>query len=250
MQRRRKPKSEPRNIFDKSSGGRPPKSPTKTRRESISEAPRIPKSTTPPPPPVTPKPLRQPKTADEATKPQPKAPKAEPSVEDNTILEEQLLGVTKRSTRGLTESKKKEAVKNDDANPKSSKAQEIIKASKARADAKANVEKTTPKATIPAKKPTRPYRRRKPDFQPAIREKRLDRSRHMEYKYEMRGLLQEIDVAEEHRSALLGSIWAKGERQNIEESKLFISEKEKEGILSEEQVSDLLAIVDDYTIRR
>ena len=66
----------------------------------------------------------------------------------------------------------------------------------------------------------------------------------------MRGLLQQIDVAEEHRSALLGSIWAKGERQNIEESKLFISEKEKEGILSEEQVSDLLAIVDDYTIRR
>ena len=66
----------------------------------------------------------------------------------------------------------------------------------------------------------------------------------------MRGLLKQIDVAEEHRSALLGSIWAKGERQNIEESKLFISEKEKEGILSEEQVSDLLAIVDDYTIRR
>jgi len=249
VQRRRKPKSEPRNIFDKSSGGKPPKSPTKNRRESISEAPIIPKSTTPPPP-VTPKSPRQPKTADEATKPQRKAPKAEPSVEDNTILEEQLLGVTKRPTRGLTESKKKEVEKIDDANPKSSKAQEIIKASKARADAKANVEKTTPKATIPAKKPTRPYRRRKPDFQPAIREKRLDRSRHMEYKYEMRGLLQEIDVAEEHRSALLGSIWAKGERQNIEESKQYISEKEKEGILSEEQVSDLLAIVDDYTIRR
>ena len=249
MQRRRKPKSEPRNIFDKSSGGRPPKSPTKTRRESISEAPLIPKSTTPPPP-VTPKSPRQPKTADEATKPQPKAPKAEPSVEDNTILEEQLLGVTKRPTRGLTESKKKEVVKNDDANPKSSKAQEIIKASKARADAKANVEKTTPKATIPAKKPTRPYRRRKPDFQPAIREKRLDRSRHMEYKYEMRGLLQKIDVAEEHRSALLGSIWAKGERQNTEESKQYILDKEKEGILNEEQVSGLLAIVDNYTIRR
>ncbi len=248
MQRRRKPKSEPRNIFDKSSGGKPPKSPIKTRRESISEAPLRPKSTTPPPP-VTPKSPRVPNTADEATQPQPKVPKAEPSVQDNTILKEQLLGVTKRPTRGLTESKE-EDVETVDANPKSSKAQEIIKASKARANAKANVEKTTPKPSIPTKKPTRPYRRRKPDFQPAIREKRLDRSRHMEYKYEMRGLLQEIDVAEEHRSALLGSIWAKGERQNIEESKLFISEKEKEGILSEEQVSDLLAIVDDYTIRR
>lgn len=247
MQRRRKPKSEPRNIFDKSSGGKPPKSPMKTRRESISEAPIRPKSTTPPTP-VTPKSPRVPKTADEATEPQPKVPKAEPSVKDNSILKEQLLGV-KRPTRGLSESKEKD-VETVDANPKSSKAQEIIKASKARANAKAIVEKTTPKPSIPTKKPTRPYRRRKPDFQPAIREKRLDRSRHMEYKYEMRSLLQEIDVPEEHRSALLGSIWAKGERQNIEESKLFISEKEKEGILSEEQVSDLLAIVDDYTIRR
>ena len=245
MQRRRKPKSEPRNIFDKSSGGKPPKSPTKTRRESISEAPLRPKS---PPPPVTPKSPRVPNTADEATQPQPKVPKAEPSVKDNSILKEQLLGL-KRPTRGLSESKE-EDVGTVDANPKSSKAQEIIKASKARANAKAIVEKTTPKPSIPTKKPTRPYRRRKPDFQPAIREKRLDRSRHMEYKYEMRSLLQEIDVPEEHRSALLGSIWAKGERQNIEESKLFISEKEKEGILSEEQVSDLLAIVDDYTIRR
>ena len=72
----------------------------------------------------------------------------------------------------------------------------------------------------------------------------------MEYKYEMRGLLQEIDVAEEHRSALLGSIWAKGERQSTQESKQYILDKEKEGILSEEQVSGLLAIVDDYTIRR
>ena len=169
--------------------------------------------------------------------------------QEDVILEEQLLGVTKRPTRGLTESVKEEE-KIAEVNSTSSKAQEIIEASKARANAKVEVKEKNPQSAIPAKKPTRPFRRNKPDFQPAIREKRLDRSRHMEYKYEMRGLLQEIDVAEEHRSALLGSIWAKGERQNTEESKQYILDKEKEGILNEEQVSGLLAIVDDYTIRR
>tara|TARA_X000000368_G_scaffold154553_2_gene121815 strand:+ start:2445 stop:3188 length:744 start_codon:yes stop_codon:yes gene_type:complete len=247
VQRRRKPKSEPRNIFDKSSGGRPPKNATKTRRETVSEAPPKPKTISPPRPVIS-KPPSSPKGT-EKSESQPKETKTESPKQENTILEEQLLGVTKRQTRGLAESKEKEE-KVDEANTTSSKAQQIIEASKARANAKVKVKETEPKPTVPTKKPTRPYRRNKPDFQPAIREKRLDRSRHMEYKYEMRGLLQDIDVAEEHRSALLGSIWAKGERQNTEESKQYILAKEKEGILSEEQVSGLLAIVEDYTIRR
>ena len=245
MQRRRKPKSEPRNIFDKSSGGKPPKSPLKNRRDTVSEKPRRPEAT-PPPAPVISKPPTIPK-ATKKSKSQPMDTKTKSPEQEDVILEEQLLGVTKRPTRGLTESVKEEE-KIDEVNSTSSKAQEIIEASKARANAKVEVKEK--KTEIPANKPTRPFRRKKPDFQPAIREKRLDRSRHMEYKYEMRGLLQEIDVAEEHRSALLGSIWAKGERQNTEESKQYILDKEKEGILSEEQVSGLLAIVDDYTIRR
>ena len=245
MQRRRKPKSEPRNIFDKSSGGKPPKSPLKNRRDTVSEKPRRPEAT-PPPAPVISKPTTIPK-ATKKSKSQPMDTKTKSPEQEDVILEEQLLGVTKRPTRGLTESVKEEK-KIDEVNSTSSKAQEIIEASKARANAKVEVKEK--KTEIPANKPTRPFRRKKPDFQPAIREKRLDRSRHMEYKYEMRGLLQKIDVAEEHRSALLGSIWAKGERQNTEESKQYILDKEKEGILNEEQVSGLLAIVDDYTIRR
>jgi len=239
VQRRRKPKSEPRNIFDKSSGGKSSKSGTKTRKDMVSETPRKPKSISPPTPVNSKPPPGLPKVAN----------KSKPPVQENTILEEQLLGVNKRTTRGLSESKEEEK-KVDDANATSSKAKQIIEASKARANAKEIVPQKQPVSTVTTKKPTRPYRRNKPDFQPAIREKRLDRSRHMEYKYEMRGLLQEIDVAEEHRSALLGSIWAKGERQNTQESKQYILDKEKEGILSEEQVSGLLAIVDDYTIRR
>ncbi len=245
MQRRRKPKSEPRNIFDKSSGGKPPKSPLKNRKDTVSEKPRRPEAT-PPPAPVISKPPTIPK-ATKKSKSQPMDTKTKSPKQEDVILEEQLLGVTKRPTRGLTESVKEEE-KIDEVNSTSSKAQEIIEASKARANAKVEVKQK--KTETPPNKPTRPFRRKKPDFQPAIREKRLDRSRHMEYKYEMRGLLQEIDVAEEHRSALLGSIWAKGERQNTEESKQYILDKEKEGILNQEQVSGLLAIVDDYTIRR
>ena len=244
MQRRRKPKSEPRNIFDKTSGGKSTNAPAKSRRGPPSEPPRSVKPSLPPskPVPVQPKPV---KTQKQATTEETGTKKE--LEEDNTILEEQLLGVTKRPTRGLAQSKKP-AVEEIVSNPTSTKAQEIIEASKARANAMAPVSKPKPQKSVPAKSRRPP--RSTPKFQPATREKRLDRSRHMEYKYEMRGLLKELDVAEEHRSALLGSIWAKGERQTSDEAMQYIWDKQSEGILDEEQVTKLLAIVDDYTIRR
>ena len=243
MQRRRKPKSEPRNIFDKTAGGKSTNAPPKSRRGNLSEPPRSVKPSLPPsqPVPVQPKPVQTQKPAP------PEAPDTKDPEEDNTILEEQLLGVTKRPTRGLAESKEP-AVEEIVSNPTSTKAQEIIEASKARANAMAPVSKPKPQKSVPAKSRRPP--KSTPKFQPATREKRLDRSRHMEYKYEMRGLLKELDVAEEHRSALLGSIWAKGERQTSDEARQYIWDKQSEGILDEEQVTKLLAIVDDYTIRR
>ena len=245
MQRRRKPKSEPRNIFDKSSGGKPTKNPPKSRRISPSEAPRSVKPSLPPakPTPVLPKPAKSKK------KEPSKESSTEKAEEDNSILEEQLLGVSKRPTRGLTQ-EKEAPVEEILSTPTSTKAQEIIKASKERASAIAHLPKSKPESVAPAKPKRRFTGRTKPKFQPATREKRLDRSRHMEYKYEMRGLLKDIDVAEEHQSALLGSIWAKGERQNSDEAKQYILDKQNEGVLDEDQVTKLLAIVDNYTIRR
>ena len=245
MQRRRKPKSEPRNIFDKTNGGKSTNAPPKSRRGNPSEPPRSVRPSLPPskPVPVQPKPV---KTQKQAT---PEEFRTKEPEEDNTILEEQLLGVTKRPTRGLAESKEP-TVEEIVNNPTSTKAQEIIEASKARANAMAPVSRTKPETSAPAKPRRRPTGRSTPKFQPATREKRLDRSRHMEYKYEMRGLLKELDVAEEHRSALLGSIWAKGERQTSDEARQYIWDKQSEGILDEDQVTKLLAIVDDYTIRR
>ena len=110
---------------------------------------------------------------------------------------------------------------------------------------------TKPKVETAAKPPPKPRpRRRTSSFQPANRAKRLDRSRHMEYKYEMRGLLEDLDIPEEHRSNLLGTIWARGERQTASEAKQFISEKSEEGVLTEEQESTLKSVVDRYTVRR
>jgi len=72
----------------------------------------------------------------------------------------------------------------------------------------------------------------------------------MEYKYEVRKLLVDIKVAEEHRSSILGSVWAKGERLTVADAKEFLSEKHGEGILDETQLDAMSKIVDNYTIRR
>ena len=248
MQRRRRPKSEPRNIFDKSSGGKPTSNVPKARKAPPQETPR---SVKPNLPPITPKPIKK------AT-PQPKIvidkelPSNKDSVsvaEEDSILEEQLLGVTKRPTRGLSKSVL-EPEKEEIISQTSSKAQENIEATKARANAMAETQKVKTESAKPIKPRRKPAGRPTPKFQPATREKRLDRSRHMEYKYEMRGLLKDINVADEHHSALLGSIWAKGERQTSEDARQYIWDKQNEGILDDDQVTSLLAVVDDYTIRR
>ena len=174
-------------------------------------------------------------------------------VEKEEILEEQLLGTPKRRSRGLQpvqESDSESTV--EQSSRTSSKAMEIIEASKARATASI-ADKKKLKTVIPVKAPPpkhRPRRRPKPSFQPAARERRMDRSRHMEYKYEVRGLLVEINVAEEHRSSLLGTIWAKGERQTSADARQYIREKEAEGIIDSNQAERLLSVVDNYTIRR
>ena len=246
MQRRRKPRSEPRNIFDKSSGGKSPKPPSKKTVVSTPTKPTPAKQSLPPTQ-IKPKAKT---TGKQKTTTQP-AKKHENEIipkEDESILEEQLLGVKKRRTRGLSTIEKPES--EQELPTTSTKAMEIIEATKARANANAIAEKQQKTAKPTPTKPVKPYRRPKPKFQPANKEQRMDRSRHMEYKYEVRGLLKEIDVAEEYHSSLLGSIWAKGERQTTQDAKQFILDKQNEGILDDSQAEKLNSVVDDYTIRR
>jgi len=169
----------------------------------------------------------------------------EKSIDESKIVVDQILGKKAKKSRGLRQVKKKEPMAKD-PNSQSEKAAALIEQSRKRA--MIPVPKEIVKEVV---KPVIKRRRTvKSSYQPANRAKRLNRSRHMEYKYEMRRLLQDIDVPEEHRSNLLGTIWAKGERQTTSDAKLFLEEKLGEGAINEEQKSKLERVIDDYTIRR
>lgn len=165
------------------------------------------------------------------------------------IIADQILSGKSKKSRGLKEIKKKESSNNKNLNVQSDRAAALIEQSRKRAMQPAPKESVIAKKTIkPA--PTKRRRNTKTSYQPAARAKRLNRSRHMEYKYEMRKLLIDIDIPEEHRSNLLGTIWAKGERKTTVDAKDFLMEKMSEGAIDEVQKSRLEKVIDDYTIKR
>ncbi len=165
------------------------------------------------------------------------------------IISDQIFGNKPKKTRGLKQLEKKEDKKSKELNVQSDRAAALIEQSRQRAMQPVVSE------TIIEKQPVKPAitkkrKNTKTSYQPAARAKRLNRSRHMEYKYEMRKLLDDINVPEEHRSNLLGTIWAKGERKTTSDAKDFLLEKMSEGAINEEQKSRLEKVIDDYTIRR
>ncbi|MGB0476252.1 MAG: hypothetical protein ACPG7Q_00375 [Candidatus Poseidoniaceae archaeon] len=84
--------------------------------------------------------------------------------------------------------------------------------------------------------------------QPKI--KKLNRQRYNDYKYAARDILEDESVADEHRSNLLGQIWAKGERIGIEATLEFITEKEEQLIINQEIAQRLRDLVKALTTRR
>ena len=275
VQRRRRKKAAPKNIFgsvpqatqkskpSSSSSIKPPKV-----RTQIAPPPSVPgaKKREEAPVPTVEAPI------DEITKKEAIAPVSEEtsvenpqSVEtqqtimeekgDQHILQEQILG--KGSSKEIVSEKKpipSEKITKEQDGGKSLKARQIIqnsmlKASIAVEEAKTQ-KKTQQKPAEAPKKPQRKFRNKTSSYQPANRARRLDRSRHMEYKYEMRGLLSKLGVEEEYRSNLLATIWARGERQTTMEAKEFLKEKLDEGIIADDQMTSLEKIVDGYTVRR
>jgi len=80
--------------------------------------------------------------------------------------------------------------------------------------------------------------------------KKLNRQRYNDYKYAARDILDDESVADEHRSNLLGQIWAKGERIGIEATLEFILEKEEQLIINQEVAQRLRDLVKALTTRR
>ena len=81
-------------------------------------------------------------------------------------------------------------------------------------------------------------------------EKKLNRQKYLEYKYAAKDILDNPNVPEEHRSNVLGQIWAKGERLGIEDCLAYIEQKEAELILPEDVGAELKNLVKRMTTRR
>ncbi len=80
--------------------------------------------------------------------------------------------------------------------------------------------------------------------------KKLDRRKYLEYKYAARELLDNELVSEEHRSNILGQIWAKGERSGVDDALEFINQKESELIIPEDVAEQFRKMVKRYTTKR
>jgi len=162
--------------------------------------------------------------------------------------------------------KQNEKVKTDSETKTDQKARELIEATrtnvveadapKTEARSTASKEPYNPfkknqpkRTTAPPRRGGRPGKRNKPQGQ-AKRVKKLHRGKYMEFKYDVRRILDDEDVADEHRSNVLGQTWAKGERQGVVEAKEFLDEKVAEGIISDECSSKIMKLIDSLTTRR
>ncbi len=81
-------------------------------------------------------------------------------------------------------------------------------------------------------------------------EKKLNRQKYLEYKYAAKDILDNPNVPEEHRSNVLGQVWAKGERQGIDECLAYIESKEEELILPEDVGNKLRDLIKRMTTKR
>ena len=188
MQRRRKPKAAPANVF---AGGQKPKKPKKTNPITAPSAPPVPIK--------QPQPVKNiPKEAMVET-PQEIIPEITPTQEEENleVVESQILGTPRRKTHGLKKKVKKITEEKEDVSAIDMEVQEALERAKKRSEEA----KLTPKKPISSPSKTKEKENiesgKTKTYQPAAREKRLNRARHMEYKYEMRGLLAEISVPEE-----------------------------------------------------
>ncbi len=81
---------------------------------------------------------------------------------------------------------------------------------------------------------------------PSKRIVKLNRRKYMEFKVDVREIMEEENVDEEHRANLLGSTWAKGERQGIDASIEFVEEKLDEQIISEATAERIIKVLKGY----
>lgn len=169
-----------------------------------------------------------------------------------------------RATKSVGLRKQKEDAKTAAQNKTDERARELIEASRAKAKESqaARAESSTTKS-----EPSNPFKKNQPQRRPAPRKggrfnkrnkpqgptkrvHKLHRGKYMEFKYDVRKILDEENVEDEHRSNILGQTWAKGERQGVSDAKAFLEGKVSEGIISEECSARISKLIDSLTTRR
>ena len=107
-------------------------------------------------------------------------------------------------------------------------------------------------SAIENKKPTpkKPVRKTKKGGGKQPKQKKLNRRKQLEFRFDARAILDNSSVAEEHRSNIFGQIWAKGERVGIDSAIEYVTQKEQEGILTEDVSNELVGLIRSYTIKR
>ena len=243
-------KDEPSNPFSKNprkSTSNTKSTAPKSNRRASNKAPRGP----PTPPGQSKKtPPVAPTSAKKASEEKAATPARAPARESKSV------GLRKDSTKAKTEAQKRT----------DERAKELIQASRTKVAAaqnerseaaKTNAEPSNPfkkkgQAKRPSPAPRRGGRfnkRNKPQG-PAKRVKKLHRGKYMEFKYDVRRILEEENVEDEHRSNVLGQTWAKGERQGVGDAKEFLEGKVEDGIISEKCSSRIIKLIDSLTTRR
>ncbi len=110
--------------------------------------------------------------------------------------------------------------------------------------------KTGKKPEKQVNKPKKPVRKTKKGGGKQPKQKKLNRRKQLEFRFDARAILDNSTVAEEHRSNVFGQIWAKGERIGIDSAIEYVSLKQQEGILTEDVSSQLVALIKSYTTKR
>ena len=167
------------------------------------------------------------------------------------------VGLRKQSTKVKTEAQKRtderareliEATRNKVAESLSDKPSTPAKAKEPHNPFKKN-QSQRPKTGNQPRRGGRFNKKNKPQG-PAKRVHKLHRGKYMEFKYDVRRILDEESVEDEHRSNVLGQTWAKGERQGVADAKDFLEEKVSEGIISEACSKRIIKLIDSLTTRR
>ncbi len=76
------------------------------------------------------------------------------------------------------------------------------------------------------------------------KEKKLDMNRIKDFKWELNQLLK--DLPDSVRGSIKGSVYAKASKHGLEETKEYIIEKEKEGVISEELGRKIVRLLYKY----